>query len=255
MSTESNFITEMLTSSPSGIVELYEIDLTPIADFYDIAVQDRHLYFHAGLNGESTPDSVVWQGKTYVPMPIKATGFTAASSGEVPRPSLSISNINLVVGTLVKAYADLVGCDFWRRRTFVKFLDAVNFDTGNPNADPNAHFADDRFRIDRKASETAVSIEFELAPAWDVEGLLLPRRIVTSNLCQWIYRGGTENPPTSGCTYNGNLYFKSDDTPTANPSEDVCGKRLSSCIARFGENNNNLPFGAFPSAGIFGELT
>jgi phage-related protein len=32
--------------------------------------------------------------------------------------------------------------------------------------------------------------------------------------------------------------------------DDVCGKRLTSCKARFGENFE-LPFGSFPSLGAF----
>lgn len=37
-------------------------------------------------------------------------------------------------------------------------------------------------------------------------------------------------------------------TNTSDPAKDVCGKRLSSCKLRFGENNE-LPFGAFPGVG------
>lgn len=38
------------------------------------------------------------------------------------------------------------------------------------------------------------------------------------------------------------------ETTTGNPLNDVCGKRLSSCRARFGENAE-LPFGSFPGIG------
>jgi lambda family phage minor tail protein L len=40
------------------------------------------------------------------------------------------------------------------------------------------------------------------------------------------------------------------DVVNSNPLDDVCGKRLSSCKARFGENAE-LPFGSFPSLGSF----
>lgn len=40
------------------------------------------------------------------------------------------------------------------------------------------------------------------------------------------------------------------NTETGNPLDDVCGKRLTSCKARFGENSE-LPFGSFPSLGAF----
>lgn len=39
-------------------------------------------------------------------------------------------------------------------------------------------------------------------------------------------------------------------TGTVNPADDVCGKRLSSCKARFGANNE-LPFGGFPGLGNY----
>jgi len=39
-------------------------------------------------------------------------------------------------------------------------------------------------------------------------------------------------------------------TGTANPLEDVCGKRITSCKKRFGEYAE-LPFGSFPSVGTF----
>lgn len=40
------------------------------------------------------------------------------------------------------------------------------------------------------------------------------------------------------------------NTATGNPIDDVCGKRLTSCKARFGENAE-LPFGSFPGIGGF----
>ena len=38
-------------------------------------------------------------------------------------------------------------------------------------------------------------------------------------------------------------------TTTNLPPEDTCGKRLSSCHRRFGDDANGLPFGSFPSLG------
>jgi phage-related protein len=37
---------------------------------------------------------------------------------------------------------------------------------------------------------------------------------------------------------------------TVDPAKDICGKRLTSCKARFGANAE-LPFGSFPSLGTF----
>jgi len=125
-----------------------------------------------------------------------------------------------------------------------KFLDAVNFASGNASADPNAHYPDEVYYIDRKASETPEVVEFELTAGTDVAGVMLPRRQIIQNLCQWRYRG-TE------CGYTGTNYFQQDDTQTPNPNDDKCGKRVSSCKARFGETSE-LPFGGFPAAGTIG---
>jgi len=42
--------------------------------------------------------------------------------------------------------------------------------------------------------------------------------------------------------------FDTNDQPTTIIASDVCGKRLSSCRARFGFGE--LPFGGFPAAGL-----
>jgi len=122
-----------------------------------------------------------------------------------------------------------------------KFLDAVNFSAGNPSADPDCHFPDQIWFIDRRSHEDKNWIEFELTAAFDVSGVRLPRRQIAQNICLWKYRGAE-------CGYTGTDYFKSDDTAVGSSALDVCGKRLSSCKARFGETSE-LPFGGFPGAG------
>lgn len=112
----------------------------------------------------------------------------------------------------------------------------------NPDADPTAEFADDVFYIDRKSVENRDVVEFELSASFDVAGVQLPKRQVIQNVCPWRYKG-TE------CGYAGTSYFDANDGPVSSSSRDVCGKRLSSCQARFGENGE-LPFGGFPAAGL-----
>ena len=70
----------------------------------------------------------------------------------------------------------------------------------------------------------------------------LPRRYIVQNVCTWRYRGGE-------CGYTGTSYFDANDAPVGSSALDVCGKRLSSCQARFG-TNNPLPYGGFPAAGL-----
>ncbi len=86
-------------------------------------------------------------------------------------------------------------------------------------------------------------IEFELAASFDLEGVHLPRRQIVQNVCPWRYR-------SSECGYTGTSYFDANDQRVAAKSQDICGTRLSSSQASFGQNDE-LPFGGFPAAGLF----
>jgi lambda family phage minor tail protein L len=194
----TSVLTELYKYNPSAIIELVEIDLTPLREYYlskGVTISPLIYRFHNGTNQKATGvppltnTDVVWNGNTYYARPIQLDGIQVSTSGEIPRPTLIIANHDLLFTELSKAYANLLRAKVTRIRTFVKFLDAVNFISGtNPTADPNAKFPDDKFFIDRLAEEIPGQITFELAPAWDVEGVLLPRRQILANLCPWTYK-------------------------------------------------------------------
>ncbi len=224
---------ELHNLAPGAIVELYELDAT--------ALGGTITRMHAGTN--ELRQAVVWQGNTYNPLPIEVSGFEFSGRGQLPRPTVKIANVSGLIGALVRELDDLLGAKFTRKRTLVKFLDAVNFPGGvNPTADPTAALPDDVFFVDRKASENKVVIEFELAASFDVAGVTLPRRYIVQNVCPWRYRGAE-------CGYTGTSYFDSADNAVGSAELDVCGKRLSSCKLRFGQNAP-LPYGGFPAAGL-----
>ena len=215
------------------LIELFVLDST--------AIGGTTYRFHAGTN--ALKGAVVWQGNTYSPMPIEATGFEFTGAGKLPRPTLRVQNVDGLLGAVVDAYQDLIGATVTRKRTFVKYLDAVNFPGGvNPTADPTAAFPDDVYAIARKATHTKMMIEFELAAAFDLHGVLLPRRQILQHVCTWAYR-------SAECSYAGGAVATIDDVPTSSMGADACGKRLTSCKLRFGANGN-LPFGGFPGAGV-----
>lgn len=224
---------ELHKLAPGAIVELYELDAT--------ALGGTITRMHAGTN--ELRQAVVWQGNTYNPFPIEVSGFEFSGRGQLPRPTVKIANVSGLIGALVRELDDLLGAKFTRKRTLVKFLDAVNFPGGvNPTADPTASLPDDVFFVDRKASENKVVIEFELAASFDVAGVTLPRRYIVQNVCPWRYRGAE-------CGYTGTSYFDTADNAVGSAALDVCGKRLSSCKLRFGQNDP-LPYGGFPAAGL-----
>lgn len=219
--------------TPGSLVEMFVLDLT--------SVGGSVLRFHAGKNGLLA--NVVWQGNTYTAFPMEVDGFAMTSKGTLPRPKIRVSNYAGLIGTYCKTYDDMVGAKVTRKRTLTKYLDAVNFPGGvNATADPNMCLTDDIFFIDRKATENRIMVEFELAAAFDVQGVSLPRRQFIQNVCAWRYR-------SAECGYTGGAVAVADDTVTTVLALDVCGKRLTSCKLRHG-TYGQLPFGAFPSAGL-----
>jgi len=230
---------ELNKLAPSAVIELFELDGTASS----IGVPSVYR-FHAGVNEQISGD-IVWNGNTYQRYPVEATGFTYEGTGQLPRPTISISNVLSLGTTLVLEYNDLVGATVTRIRTLKKYIDAVNFTSGtNATADPFAEFPREIFIVDRKVAENRAVVSFELAATFDVAGVKLPRRQIIQNICPWTYRG-------EGCGYTGTEYYDIDDNAVATLAQDVCGHRLSSCKTRFGENAE-LPYGGFPSAGLIG---
>lgn len=233
MTTPAPIASEIQSLAPSAIIELFELDTSSFGgDIY---------YFHAGTNGIRT--RVTWQGQAYEPFPVQVTGFEFNGNGQLPRPKLVVANVTGIISAMVLLYQDLLGAKLTRKRTFAKYLDAVNFPGGiNATEDDTAAFADDVFFIDRKSNENKAVVEFELAAAFDITGVRLPRRLIVQNVCPWKYR-------SSECGYTGTAYFDASDVAVGSASQDSCGKRLNSCKLRFGATSE-LPFGGFPAAGL-----
>ena len=258
---------ELLKLNPSAIIELFEVRL-------DSALHgSSDIYrFHAGSNAK-IDGNIIFDGNTYSRIPVVADGFEYTNTGTLPRPTLTISNLDNTITALLlvvnaqTAGNDLGGAEVRRIRTLRKYLDAANFVTTNflltqggdqlitesqdslvavggfvASSDPNARFPDERWFIDRKSSETRDSVTFELASKFDLAGQKIPKRQCIANICQWEYR-------SSECGYTGSNYFDINDNAAASLAQDRCGKRLSSCKLRFGANGE-LPFGSFPSVGL-----
>lgn len=180
-------------------------------------------------------EAITWQGNVYEPWPFEANGFEMSSGGNAT-PRMRISNIDGLVTSMCILYDDIIGARVNRHRTFAKYLD------GMPDADPNEHFPLEIWIVEQKLTETNEFVDFELSSALNFDGVQLPRRLVLSSSCAWRYR-------SSECSYTGPPVADQYDNPTSDPALDVCGKRLQSCKLRFGDNEP-LPFGGFPSAGI-----
>ncbi len=118
-----------------------------------------------------------------------------------------------------------------RRRVYARFLDAVNFVAGNPEADPEQELSD-RWVVEQMSQLTAMTASFVLATPTETDGALFPGRIMLANTCMWDYRGDE-------CGYNGPAVADEFDNPTTDIRKDRCSKCMRGCemrgmVANFG---------------------
>ena len=106
---------------PGTIIDLFELDATSLGG-------DK-LLFHAGVS--ELGNDVVWQGTPYVRLPIEMEGFEMRSTGVAPRPTLRAANVGGLLGRVAYLCDDLVCAKITRKRTFLRYLDAVNFARNN----------------------------------------------------------------------------------------------------------------------------
>ena len=235
----SSVFEELNILAPNTIIELFELHLDATLHGSTDAYR-----WHNGVN-ESVSGSIVWNSNTYDAMPVGAGGFEYASTGSYPRPSLTISNVNRQITTLmilvnaVTPGNDLLGATVKRIRVLKKHLD------GQAEADPFAQWPTEIYLIDRKSTEDINFVTFELASELDKTNQTVPKRSMIQNVCQWGYR-------SPECSYSGSNYWDKNDNSVPTLNQDQCGKRLSSCKLRFGgaSGTDPLPFGSFPGVGL-----
>ncbi len=217
------------------IIHLYELDASVIGG---------GIYRFTSSAFEEAP--VSFGGNVYAPTPIETDGWEMSSQGTMPRPTLKVANVSGVLSAVVNEFGDLVGATFRRIRTFRRFLD------GMEDADPDAHFPIDVYRIEQKTNQDRVYIEWTLAAAIDQQGRKLPGRQVIQSACTHTYRRfdpetGSFDYSRATCPYAGSACFDAKGKAVS-ASEDRCSKLLQSgCVKRFG--HGDLPTRAFPGVG------
>ena len=176
---------ELQSISPSAIIELFTIELNTALHGTNTIYR-----FHNGANLKANGE-VVWSGNSYLRFPIQCSGFEFGSTGTLPRPTITVSN---VLGTITAILNDinqntvgndLNGAKFTRIRTLARFLDAVNFDYNtNPfgTPDPTAEFPKEIYFLDRKATEYRDYVTWEAQSALDLVNVKLPKRIATRTI-------------------------------------------------------------------------
>ena len=175
-------VSDLQSINPGAIIELFTLRLD--STLHGSSTVYR---FHNGSN-MNLNGNIVWAGNSYEKFPIQCEGFDFGSTGTLPRPTISVSNIFGTITALLQAANqttvgnDLNGTKLVRIRTLAKFLDAVNFE-GNTNPygtpDPTAEFPQEIYFLDRKITENRDVVQWEAISALDLVNVKLPKRIAT----------------------------------------------------------------------------
>lgn len=237
---------------PGNEIRLYEVDGTAFGvddvlrfHSHNIAHTPEEISAAGGDEAKLPAKSIWWQGQEYSAWPCQIEGIEASTSGSSAQPKLSVANLDSSITALCLAYDDLLQAKVSIHDTLAQYLDAENFPSGNPTADPTQEKLK-VFYIDSKDSETNEVIEFTLSSPMDLQGLMIPTRQLHS-LCTWCIRNQYRSG--DGCDYADSRYFDKNNIPVDDPSQDVCNGTLRACKLRFGENNE-LPFGGFPGTSL-----
>lgn len=218
-------LNETTKTEQSARVELWEFDLALIGG-------DRY-FFCSEPNEKGT--AVIWQKREYQPYPIQAQDFEMNGQGPPPRISLVVSNLFGLVTGMAEDLQSLTGARVVRRQVYAKFLDAVNFVNGNPDADPEQEIVS-RYVVEQLSQLTSTTATFVLATPTETDGAVFPARIMLADTCPWGYRD--EN-----CGYTGGPVADEFDKPTSDPARDRCSKCMQACKIRGNEGR----FGGFIS--------
>lgn len=213
------------------MLDLYE------ADFTKLSATGTVLRWHNGVN-EFYGD-VVWKGQKYNAYPIAVEGFQQKNEGTYARPTMTVANVTGLVTGINSDFDDALGVVITRRQVPVKFLDAVNFANGNPNADTTQE-AVSRYVIEEMTEQTFEQVTYSLATPVDCDNAVIPGRTILADVCQWSYRG-------DGCGYAGGPVADEKDNPTTSATADRCSHRRSGCRLRF-PRPAVLPISCFPGA-------
>ena len=189
---------ELNKINPSSVIELYELELTvglhiPTGNPNNL---DTVFRFHAGANLNNF-GQIKFNNNLYQRVAVQIEGFQDTSTGTIPRPTLTFSNLGgitkdgtvmtmsdfLAIVNLTTPGNDLLDAKVTRLMPLASALDNDNFVGDNPFGTPSTDRLQDRiYFIDRKSVENRQVVQFELVSVLDMQNKRIPARIVTRDL-------------------------------------------------------------------------
>lgn len=190
----------LLDLQPTAVLTFWQL-------FYDtVNESDNYFPFAPLTNGFNGP--IVFNGISYSPIACEIEGITQNTLNRIDRPVIRVSNEGFKMSQLLRRKNDFKNARLVRIRTLLKFIDDVNFDSGqNPYGipDPNAELSRDTFIVYQKRGENKQIVELELSMPYDLASQTTPGRVILGRYCPFQYRG-------KGCNYCGPPICKDDDS-------------------------------------------
>lgn len=237
--------TVQLQETADALVTLFEITLPSgtIVYFFD-GLDDgtNNIYFP-----EKTITNSAYNLKEYIAIPIEVEGIAVASSGASNRPTLSVANIpilsrsiannsdgvddekdilDILISEGVSTNEDLLNSKVVIRKTLLG--KTYSYSDLPSVSNPPMEFPSQTYVIDRVAAENNMMVQFELASPMDIEGVMLPNRVVIGKYCPWRYQGhyipdaDGNSSEDGGCIWpldsSGRFFDKEDNIITKNIS-------------------------------------
>ena len=122
-----------------SLMIFYALDLSSCRGKFGQTTNEVFLWCE-GVN--ELGNNVIWSGalpgisaagyntispREYLRFPIQTEGFDRPGDGTIPRPKLAVANTSGLIGALAREYNDLLGAKLVRVRTFLKYIDGINF--------------------------------------------------------------------------------------------------------------------------------
>ena len=161
-------IIDSVDAGVGAVIDLIELDLTPLGG--------EVVRFHSGANGYY--GNVIWKGIAYNSYPIEVSGFEMKNEGVYARPQMAVANIGGLITGMNNDFNDLRGMKVTRHQVEVKYLDAVNFPNGNPDADPSIE-AVSVYVVEAMSEETAEQVQYELSTPVDADKAVIAPSLLT----------------------------------------------------------------------------
>lgn len=158
----------------SAYVELYKLDASIIGG---------SVYYFTNQRS-ATGGVVTFAEQEYQAIPILGQGFDVTSTGTMPKPTITISNVEGMLLGAVVSLGDLVGATLTRMRTFAKFLD----DGSSPNT--AAYIGPEKWIIEQKIHHDKHYLQWQLTTSIDRLGFRFGRQCLKDESVKHLYCPG-----------------------------------------------------------------